>query len=123
MNHLAYVELAADKAKHNIGQFRDFLADGVQVAAVVKGNAYGHGMPEMVRILEESVDCWQVDDLLELRELRRHSSKRTLVLGYVAQHELEEALALGGELAIYDTERLPLIAEHPNPRLHLKIDT
>ncbi|HTQ10861.1 MAG TPA: alanine racemase, partial [Fimbriimonadaceae bacterium] len=66
------------------------------------------------------------DDLLELRELRKHTRKPTLVLGYVAADELEEAVGLWCELAIYDTERLPLLdrlAASQPVRLHLKVDT
>jgi alanine racemase len=122
------VELSRANVLHNVAQFRSYLHPGTQIASVVKGNAYGHGMPEMIGILEDAVDWYQVDDLLELRELRRHSQKPTLVLGYVARHELEEAMALGCELAIYDTERLPLLDEIASrlgieSRLHLKIDT
>lgn len=122
------IELSRSNALHNIAQFRSLLHPETQIACVVKGNAYGHGMPEMIEIFEPVVDYFQVDDLLELRELRRHSAKASLVLGYVARHELEEALSLGCELAIYDRERLPILDSAAaqlgiRARLHLKVDT
>jgi alanine racemase len=125
---LSFVELSRSNARHNIAEFRRLLHPGTQIVTVVKGNAYGHGMPEMIGMLEDVVDYFQVDDLLELRELRRHSQKPTLVLGYVARGELEEAVTLGGELAIYDETRLPCLQEIATklgiaPQLHLKIDT
>lgn len=93
---------------------------------MVKGNAYGHGLPEVVSILDESADYFQIDDLDELRELRKISAKPVLLLGYVAKAAIEEALALGCELAIYDVERLPVLqkaADSGKPvRIHLKID-
>ncbi|MFI5387791.1 MAG: alanine racemase, partial [Fimbriimonadales bacterium] len=125
---LTYIELSRANTLHNIEQFRVLLDPGTQIASVVKGNAYGHGMPEMIDILEPVVDYFQIDDLLELRELRRHTKKPTLVLGYVARNELEEALALGCELAIYDSERMPTLNQLAGKLgikadLHLKVDT
>jgi alanine racemase len=129
-NHipLSYIELSRANALHNIGQFRRLVKPGTLIASVVKGNAYGHGMPEMIGILEPAVDYFQIDDLLELRELRKHTLKPTLVLGYVARGELEEAVDLGCELAIYDLERLPLLDRFAGKlgvkqKLHLKVDS
>jgi alanine racemase len=63
-----------------------------------------------------------VDDLDELRALRQISDKRALVLGYVPAADLAEAVRLGGELAIYDLERLPAFAEAGGGKVHVKID-
>ncbi len=124
---LSYIELSRDNALHNLDQFRRLVSPGTKIASVVKGNAYGHGMPEMVSILEPVVDYFQVDDLLELRELRRHSQRPALVLGYVGKDELAEAVSLGCELAIYDRVRLPVLDRIASladrQRLHLKVDT
>ncbi|HWA82279.1 MAG TPA: alanine racemase, partial [Fimbriimonadaceae bacterium] len=125
---LSAIELSRANALHNVAQFRALLRPGTAMACVVKGNAYGHGMPEMIDILEPAVDYFQIDDLLELRELRKRSSKPTLVLGYVAKEEIGEALRLGCEMAIYDVERLPILDRTArelgiDARLHLKVDT
>jgi alanine racemase len=124
---LSYIELSRANALHNVEQFRRMLHPSTEIACVVKGNAYGHGMPEMIDILEPAADYFQVDDLLELRELRQYSQKPALVLGYVAKGELEEALHLGCELVIYDSERLPILDDLARKlgikcRLHLKVD-
>src|SRR5436853_6314383 len=99
---LNYIELSRANALHNIAQFRAMLHPNTLIAGVVKGNAYGHGMAQMIDILEPAVDYFQIDDLLELRELRKYTAKPTLVLGYVARDELAEALRLGCQLASYD---------------------
>ncbi len=125
---LSFIELSRENALHNVAQFRALVSPGTKIASVVKGNAYGHGMPEMIDILEPAVDYFQIDDMLELRELRKHSKKPTLVLGYVAKSEMEEAVRLGCELAIYDDERLPVLdrlaaEQGVRQRIHLKVDT
>ena len=95
--------------------------------AVVKSNAYGHGIDVAVECLDGNVHGFAVDDFDELVAVRAISSKPTLVLGYVACHQVEEAIRLDGELAVYDVRRLKAIAEagarlEKRPRIHLKID-
>lgn len=120
---LSRIELSESNARHNIAQFRKLLHPSVKIAAVVKGNAYGHGMKEMVAILSDIVDYFQVDDYLELQRLRAVTAKPALVLGYVPKNELEAAVELGCELTIYDLERLRLLEKLAKPtRVHLKLD-
>lgn len=127
MPHLSSIELLAKNAIHNVQLFRSLLHPNTHIVGVIKANAYGHGQNEMAAIIEPYVDFFQVDDLLELLLLRKVSQKPTLVLGYVATHELQEAIALGGELAVYDEERLPLMHQYAEAlnttvRVHIKID-
>jgi alanine racemase len=84
-------------------------------------------MAEVVSILDSHLDYFQIDDIEELRELRRHSQKPVLLLGYVQPDDLEEAVSLGCELALYDSERLEILnglgeGLGIRPRVHLKID-
>jgi len=106
---------------------KKFLHPDTKISAVIKANAYGHGQNEVAQILENEVDYFQVDDIEELRLLRKVSKKQTLVLGYVAKNDLEEAVALEGILAVYDIERLQLLEtiarKNKKPvTVHVKID-
>jgi len=99
----------------------------MKVAAVVKANAYGHGLAEVVPVLEPLVDAFQVDDFDELYALRKVTAKRALVLGYVPSRELLQALALGCELTVFDTERLGALAEAAaklelRAKVHIEVD-
>jgi alanine racemase len=94
---------------------------------VVKANAYGHGLAEVVSVLEPLVDALQVDDLDELRALRQMSQKRALVFGYVPEDGLAEALALGCELTVYEVEQIEALGHiaaslNTKAKIHLKID-
>ncbi|MCC2631315.1 MAG: alanine racemase [Patescibacteria group bacterium] len=106
MSHLSFIELSQENLLHNIRSFRAFIHPETKLMAVLKANAYGHGAVECAQILENEVDFFQVDDLLELQRLRTVTQKPVLVLGYVADHELEEAITLNATLAVYDTDRL-----------------
>ncbi len=127
MKHLSEIQISIESLLKNVRALKAICPDEADFIAVVKGNAYGHGLAPIVEVLEPVVDGFQIDDVEELQELRKHTSKRALVLGYVPCSALEEAVRLGGELAIYDVQRLPelqRIAEDlgVRPKLHLKLD-
>jgi alanine racemase len=127
MTHLSAIEIDVAAIRHNLDALRRVVPPRARVVAVVKGNAYGHGLGEVVQALEGRVDAYQVDDLDELRAIRRLTKCPVLVLGYVPAAQVAEAVALGGELAIYDLDRLAALAAAgqaagTRPRVHLKID-
>lgn len=126
MSHLSEVQIDGEALRHNVTALRS-LIPGVAVAAVVKGNAYGHGLAQVVAALEGRVEYFQIDDLEELRALRSITQASALVFGYVERSGVEEALSLGAELTVYDTERLEVLSSagqrlNIRPRIHLKID-
>ena len=120
MRHLSEVQLDLEALRGNCRALKA-LAGEAKVFAVVKANAYGHGLAEIVQALDGHADGFQVDDIEELREVRRWSSARILVLGYVQARDLAEAAALGGDLALYDLERARGFAQH-GVVAHLKVD-
>jgi len=124
---LSCLEISKANLLHNISEFRKIIPLGTNLVAVVKANAYGHGTREVVPILENQVDYFQVDDIEELREVRKISQKPVLVFGYVEKDELEEAVSLGGIFGVYDADRIDIlnkIGEKRNAKIkiHLKID-
>lgn len=46
-----WVEISKRNLLHNVGQFLKLLKPETQFMAVVKSNAYGHGLHEVVQIL------------------------------------------------------------------------
>ncbi len=125
---LSCIELSGENLVHNIRELRKILMDNKKIVAVLKANAYGHGQNEVASLLEPYADYFQVDDIEELRLLRKVSKKPTLVLGYIMHDDLEEAVMnLDGTLVMYDIERLMLLdaigAKHGiRPKVHIKID-
>ncbi len=107
---LSYLEISKENLLHNISMFKDLVGDK-KLVAVVKANAYGHGMKEVVGILDNHVDYFQVDDIEELRELRTITNMPTLVLGYIQKNDLEELVKLNGIATIFDIDRLETLNE------------
>jgi len=126
-NNLSYIEISKSKLTQNIQSWRAYLGPKTKLTAVVKANAYGHGQNEVASIINDYIDYFQVDDFRELQLLSGFVTKPILVLGYIAQFEIEETIKLGAIFAIYDIERLKLadqIAKKINikAKVHIKID-
>ena len=128
MSNLVWVELDREVPDHNLRELRKGLRKGTILCAVVKANAYGHGVKEMIPLLP-SADWFAVNSLEEGVELREMAEKRpVLVLGHVPLDVLQEAVARNLDLTVYNRETLEALAQLDldsigPARLHLKVET
>ncbi len=127
---LSWIEIDRAALLHNLQQFRSLVGPGCGFLAVVKSNAYGHGLVEISRLLtRQGVDWLGVNSLEEVVALRKAEIKaRLLVLGYVPLADLDEAVRMGVRLTVYNeetVERLALICRRQKKKayLHLKVET
>ncbi len=128
MKYLKWVELDARAPDWNLGQLRERSGGGgVKVCAVVKSNAYGHGVSRMVPLLP-SADWFAVNSLEEGLELRGMGvEKPVLILGHVLLDRLKEAVDARLSLTVYNVETLDGLGEVLGPggesRIHVKVET
>ena len=86
----------------NARRIAEFVAPA-RFAAVIKANAYGHGMSRVAQALEPVVDRFCIYSLEEALELRAAGIAAPLhVLGPVAPGQFEAALAADVELTLWD---------------------
>jgi alanine racemase len=127
MNRLVWVELDAQAPDRNVQELKSCAAPHVLFCAVVKSNAYGHGIAQMVQLLR-SVDWFGVNSLEEGIELRETGvSKPILVLGHVPLDLLKKAVDADLRLTVYNRESINVLkkvssGKHP-VRVHLKVET
>src|SRR3989338_8914616 len=78
-----WVEISRSAIKENIRTMRRRLRKGTELFAVVKSNAYGHGLVQFSSIAEGyGVDGFCVDSVVEGLKLRKNGLKKPiLVLG------------------------------------------
>ncbi len=128
MRHLKWVELDPEAPAHNISELRRCASgSGVRFCAVVKANAYGHGIAEMLPLLG-SADWLAVNSLDEGLELRSLGERRPiLLLGHVLTDRLAEALDADLRLTVYNRETVRelsgLTSAGRRARVHLKLET
>ena len=89
-----WVEVDLDEVKHNYRQVLSALAEGSQIMAVVKGDAYGLGAVEVSKTLqEEGCKAFAVTTVAEALTLREHGITETiLVLGPSGPQDWLEAV-------------------------------
>ncbi len=121
----ARVNLAA--IERNVSRLRSGLAEGVQLCAVVKADAYGHGAAQVARAaLRGGAALLAVAAAEEAAELRAAGlDARLLIMGALSAEELPTALAAGAELTAWSAAFVDAVAEaasHP-VRMHVKLDT
>lgn len=130
-SHLnTWIEISESAFRRNLDFVRRRLAPGVELSAVIKANAYGHGWREIAGLaVRHGADSFSVHSLDEALALRGAGfAQDVLILGHVPLLRLEEAVAAGFRLILYNLEsarRLAAIAEERGVavRVHLKIET
>jgi len=100
------------------------------VMAVVKANAYGHGLVEVARAALQGGSAWlgvaRLEEAIALRSARIDA--KILVLGLTLPERAAEAAALDLRLAVYDPELAENMAAAAHAagqtlRVHAKFDT
>ena len=116
------IEVDLGAIKHNYQEIKKRLA-GKEVMAVVKANAYGHGMHEVASALEEiGVDALATADIDEALELRLAGlTSRIMCWLVLPSDDFLTAQQLNIEIGVSNFEVLEAVA--PNQEIHLKVDT
>ena len=121
-----YIEVDLSAISYNLGQVVAQLPAQTQVFAVVKANAYGHGVLPVAKTLLDQVDGFCVSNIDEALELRQAGiEKDILVLGVVPTDVLDLALAENLILTIASREWMEMVDKDllHNLRFHIKVDT
>ncbi len=111
---------------HNLHTYQNAFPD-LQIAPVLKSNAYGHDLGLIARLLDkENIAFFMVDSLYEARRLRSAGAgSRIVVMGYVRPEEIAASRLSRVDFAITDIEQVRALLQitHTPIRVHLKIDT
>lgn len=123
----ATAKISATSLKHNIEVIKQ-KAPQSKIIAVVKANAYGHGVLFVSSILEPLVDGFGVARLQEALALRSHGITKGILLleGFFSQQDLAILAVNNIQTVVHCEEQLQALeqATLPNPiKVWLKIDT
>ncbi len=122
-----WVEIKQKAVENNIRQIKSLLKPKTKLWAVVKSNAYGHGLINFSLIAQQSgADGFCVDSVPEGLKLRKAVIKKPiLVLGPTLFRDLmEEARKNNLAITISNFENLPNLLKIKNkPQFHIKIDS
>jgi len=130
MNNTSYITLSKSAVVKNVNFIRSILQPGTKLSLVVKSNAYGHGIEQYVPLLEKcGVDHFSVFNYDEAVRVLSVTNKSTvMVMGWIADKDILEAVLNKVEMYIFNIDRLTLILEKARKLkkkalLHLEVET
>lgn len=140
---LTWLEINKSAIQYNLRQFRRLVGPKVQIMAVVKSNAYGHGMTEVAKLAVRSGADWlgviNLDEALQLRQAKIQAP--ILVLSYwigdknystIRANRRNSKIGMGVkeriDFSIYTYEQARLLSQiaqktKRSVNIHIKIDT
>lgn len=130
MKHDAWVEVDLSAIKHNVAQVRSLIGPNVRLMAVVKADAYGHGIVEPSKaIIDAGADALAVTRLDEAARLRAAGvASPILVFNPIQRDFVEEAVSLGVDITVCTAQLVSALDAAAREagstvRAHLKIDS
>jgi alanine racemase len=127
-SHLTWVEVDLSAIQDNVRQMKTIA--GTRLMAVVKANAYGHGVEAVARAAAQAGADWlgvaRVSEGVALRE--SGLALPILVMGYTPLAQAAAAIGSGLTLTVYDFEAVRAYAALAQAvgrraRLHIKVET
>jgi len=125
-----WLELDSAAFSHNLKFFKSILDASTEFVAVVKANAYGHGIAEMSQLaLQNGVDALGVHSLEEAASLRSLSrDTRILLLGPMPPYRSADVVELDLEAVVSTSQALQALADAAKKKkitcnVHIKLET
>lgn len=118
------VELSADALRHNF-TFLNTVRKGVCLFPVVKGNAYGHGLPEIARLVaRERPPYIAVDNYYEALVVREHTRSPILILGDNNPNNIRAVASKRFTFGVTNARFLRAVADIRKPiTIHIALNT
>ncbi len=130
MEKRTWAEIDLDALAHNMREIRKITNPDAQIMAVVKADAYGHGVKECAKtLLENGADRFAVATLDEAKELRNiFSDVPILILGSSMEEEAREIIKNEIMPNVYTYEFAKALSDTAlelgkKVKVHVKLDT
>lgn len=112
MQATTYAVIDTLAIKHNLSLVRQYAAHS-KIMAIIKANAYGHGLFAVAEALQEGVDAFgvaRVDEGIQLRKAGI-SNKITILEGFTCQQELDSLVQLNLDAVIHSDKQIKLLQQ------------
>lgn len=131
MDKTSYIEISKSAYRHNIKYIKKIIGKDVRLTSVVKGNAYGHGVENIVPLAEKArVNHFAVFSASEALDVFNVASPKSdiMIMGYLNDDQLAWAIENGIEFYVFDLDRLSKSIEIAKKvgkpaRLHIEAET
>lgn len=127
--HLTWLEVDSQALERNLERIKMLTLPSAEVLAVIKANAYGHGLLEVAKVLERKVAYFGVASIEEAIRLRQFEVTTPILLfGVHFKAQVEQAIQSEVAFSVSSLEQAELIEavsrEQQKPAvIHIKVDT
>lgn len=122
-----WVEVSKAALVANAKAFKRRVKPGVAVMAVVKSNAYGHGLTEVARTVQPHLDWFGVDNVDEGLALKKAGIRKPiLILGFTPSWRMKDAVRAGLRMVVSTVEQAKAARAAATGKmayLHVKVET
>lgn len=128
----SYIEISKSALENNIRFIRKLLSSDSKFYSVIKGNAYGHGIKNMVDLLESNqyIDGFCVFSPFEASQIIQtlKENKSIIIMGSMTKTDIMWAIENNIEFFIYDSELIDQVIEVSNKcklpaKVHIELET
>lgn len=128
----SYIELDRKALRKNINFIKSQLKNKTTLSCVLKGNAYGHGIEEMVKELEtigvSHFSLFSSDEARIAASVAKNPNSTLMIMGAVNYNDLEWIILNNVEVYVFTFERLKKLNEtgkrlNKKARIHLEVET
>ena len=125
------ITLNENAVENNIAFLKKKLGDKVKISAVIKANAYGHGIEQIVPLFEKyGIEHYSAFYYSEAVRVFDSLSKPAtiMVMGWLCEKSIREAIEKGIEFFVFNIERLYIAIKHAKElnlkaKIHLEAET
>lgn len=131
MNESSIITVNDNAIKNNILFLNKKLGKKVKISAVVKANAYGHGIEQVIPVFEKyGIEHYSVFCYSEAMRVFNSLSKPAtiMIMGWLPQNKISSAISRGIEFFVFNLERLEDAIKHAKKlgikaKIHLEAET
>lgn len=131
MQYTSSLEISASAYQQNIDFIRSLIGSKPVISAVVKGNAYGHGIAQMVTIAEQAgISHFSTFSSDEAWEVQNNSTQANeiMIMGMLQPEEIPDLIQKRIQFFVFDFERLDAAIEAAKKLglkacIHIEVET
>ncbi|KEO73207.1 alanine racemase [Anditalea andensis] len=131
MQGTSYIEISRSAYRKNLKFMRSQVGEKPILSAVIKGNAYGHGIENMVKIAEEAgirhFSTYSADEAYRAYKACKKESQ-IMIMGMATDEQLDWVIENGIDIFMFESDRLEKaidIAKNKGKkaRIHIEVET
>jgi len=131
MTESSLITLKDKSVQNNVSFLKKKMGKKVIISAVVKANAYGHGIEQIVPLLEKhGINHYSVFSYNEAIRVYNSLTEKwpIMIMGWISDKDIPDAIRKEIEIYIFNNERLKLTIEiakqlSKKVKIHLEVET